>query len=207
LTFDLNGILGHVQNIKSQKRENKFFEDLKPNKIEGGLNYYHRPNLQDLLNKVLYEKKDYFDIAVWSNQNKENTSLQIKNFLGIAKYNLKFVLFTPRKHPNENSLDTEQIERDLNIIFDKNKEYDENNTIIISNYENKIEKYLDNDLIVPKFHPTMGSTHFTMDGYMYYLYEYLMMMISLKGGNSRNTSKIILILFYFLYKLFRINFI
>lgn len=184
--------MGHTQKIKSQKRENNFFEDLKPNKTEEGLNYYLRPNIQELYNKVLFEKKDYFDIAVWSNQSKENTSLQIKNFMGIAKYNLKFILFTPRKHPNENSLETEKIERDLKIIFDKNKEYDETNTIIISNHENKIEEYMDNDLIIPKFHPTMGATHFTMDGYMYYLYEYLMMMISLKGGNNRTTSIFIL---------------
>lgn len=46
-----------------------------------------------------------------------------------------------------------------------------------------------NDLIIPKFHPTMGATHFTIERYMYYFYEYYK-MFSLKRRN-RKTSNLI----------------
>lgn len=177
-----------MQPIKNAAKEGKLLPDMKPKKVENGYNFYHRPNLEDLLNTLMYTKKNDYDFAVWANQSKENTSIQINNFFGIARYNLKFVLFTPRKAPNQMLLDPEPIERELKLIWDKHPQYDESNTVIISNYENKIEDYRDNDLIIPRYHPTQGDTHFTMDAHLYYIYEYFLVLNSLKESDNGGGS-------------------
>lgn len=184
ITVDLNGVLGYAQPLKNAIKENALFPDLKPHSVENGFNFYRRPSLEDLYNVMIYEKKNDYDFGVWANQSKENTALQINNFFGIARYNLKFVLFTPRKYPHQNSIDPEPIERDLKLIFDKHPEYDESNTVVISNYPNKLEEYRDNDIIIPKYHPSEGSTYFTMDAHMYFIYEYFLVLNSLKSNST-----------------------
>ncbi len=191
ITFDLNGVLGYVQPLKNALRENKLFEDLKPHKVENGYNFYLRPSLEELYNVMLYAKNKDYDFGIWANQSKENTATQINSFFGSARYNLKFVLFTPKKTPNQNSLDPEPIERDLKIIFDKHPEYDETNTVVISNHENKLEEFRDNDIIIPQYHPN-GSTHFTMDSHLYYVYEYFLVLNSLKAGENGSTGNYLL---------------
>lgn len=133
---------------------------------------------------MLYAKKKDYDFGVWANQSRENTAIQINNFFGVARYNLKFVLFTPRKAPNQALLDPEPTERDLKLIWDKHPEYDETNTVIISNFENKIEDYRDNDLVIPRYHMSEGTTDFAFDSHLYYVFEYFLMLNSLKDGDN-----------------------
>jgi len=133
---------------------------------------------------MIYGKKQDYDFGVWANQSKENTALQINNFFGSSRYNLKFVLFTPKKYSNQNDIDPVPIERDLKIIWDKHPQYDETNTVVISNFENKIEEYRDNDIIIPQLHPTLGTTYFTMDAHLYYIYEYFLVLNSLKDNDN-----------------------
>ena len=71
------------------------------------------------------------------------------------------------------------IDRDLNIVFNKYPEYNQGNTFVISNFPNKNNKFIDNDIIVPFFHPVEGKTMATRDAHMYYLHEYLHLMIAL----------------------------
>ena len=168
--------------------ENKFFSDLKPTKVDNGINYYLRPNIDFLYNILFYDKKNEYDVGIWANQSKENTTLQINNFFGTARYNLKLVLFSPKKYPNANDLNPEPIERDLKIIFDKHPQYDESNTVVITNFPNKLEEYRDNEIVIPRYHPTLGSTHFTMDAHMYYIYEYFMILNSLKSNDTGSTG-------------------
>jgi len=192
-----------MQPIKNAAKENKLLPDMQPKKVENGHNFYHRPNLEELHNTLMYTKKKDYDFAVWANQSKENTSMQINNFFGMARYNLKFVLFTPRKAPKQALLDPEPIERDLKLIWDKHPEYDENNTVVISNFDNKIEDYRDNDLIIPRYHPTEGTTHFTMDAHLYYIYEYFLVLNSLKeSDNGGGSIGKFLVLDFYLFFLF-----
>ena len=81
------------------------------------------------------------------------------------------------KNPNSinksNPILPAPIKRDLNIIFQKHKEYDQKNTLIISNYKNEASEYRENDIVIPLYHPSEGTTTFNLDAHMYYLMEYI----------------------------------
>lgn len=78
------------------------------------------------------------------------------------------------------------VERDLNIISDKHTEFDKTNIVIISNYKNKRIEYRENDVVLPLYHPSIGTTSFTLDAHMYYLYEYLNIINALREQNKGN---------------------
>lgn len=63
--------------------------------------------------------------------------------------------------------------KELRNIFEKFPEFDLNNTVIISNYPNMVEKYQTNDLIVPKFDPRFSRSSFEGDMILHTLVKYL----------------------------------
>lgn len=84
----------------------------------------------------------------------------------------------------ENNLLPKSIKRNLNIIFKDYPEYNEKNTVMISNFYNLDDRYINNDIVIPLYHPVKGSTNFFRDAHMYYLVEYLSFLYSLYNTNN-----------------------
>jgi hypothetical protein len=177
VSFDLNCLTGYVSPIKNFRKENSMYPDYPPNKTENGFNVWTRPNIDILFSTLFYEKKHIFDVGVWACQNKENTYFQINQIFGSLKYSLKFALFTkpPETHT---TLLPFPAKRDLKIIFDKYPEYSEKNTILFTNFHNEISEYRENEVVLPIYHPEIGTTKFHEDAHMYYINEYLIILNS-----------------------------
>jgi hypothetical protein len=180
VTFDLNCLLGYVSPCKRFLKENSLYPDYPPHKVVDGFNIWSRPNLDILINTLFISKRNIFDVGIWASQTKENSALQINNFLGSLKFNLSFALFTkpPEEYEKDNLLPF-PFKRDLRIIFDKHKEYDEFNTIIFTNYPNEQSEFRENEIVLPLYHPQLGSTQFNLDAHMYYTMEYLSLIHSM----------------------------
>jgi hypothetical protein len=180
VTFDLNGLLGYVAPCKKFTKENSVYLDYPPHKVVDGFNVWNRPNLDILLNFLFITKRNVFDVGVWACQTKENSAFQINNLLGSLKYNLTLALFTkPPEGADKDSLLPFPCNRDLKIIFDRHREYDEFNTIIFTTYPNEQSEYRDNEIVLPLYHPEIGPTQFNNDAHMYYTMEYLALMHSM----------------------------
>lgn len=178
VTFDLNCLVGYVAPIKKFAKENALYPDYPPNKVEEGMNVWTRPNLEILFDQLFFKKRNTYDIGVWACQTKENTAFQINQFFGSLKYNLKFAMFT-KPPENYNTLLPFPAKRDLRLIFDKYaKEYSEKNTIVFTNFKNEISDFRANEIILPLYHPELGTTKFNLDAHMYYVYEYLIILTS-----------------------------
>jgi len=98
---------------------------------------------------------------------------------------LKFALYSK---PGTDDLLPHTINRDLNTIFKDHSSYDMDNTIMISNYSNENSDFRPNDLILPLYHPLKGNTDFCYDGHMYFLYEYVVLLDSLKHKSKSKIS-------------------
>lgn len=217
VVFDLNCVLGYRQQSKliiqelpgvssTNLERNEIL--LQPHLVEKGYSLFFRPNSEILLNRLFVNKKHYFDVGIWANQTREETNVQVNQFLRLLRHNLRFVLYTNSskvEHKQENFFNSTEvrleedddisnsfsklderdclvprpIDRDLNIIFDKNPEFTVENTIIISNYENRIKKFAQNDIVIPLFHPVFNQTSFTRDTTLYFLSEYLNLILNL----------------------------
>lgn len=190
VTFDLNCLLGYVAPCKKFVKENSLYPEYPPHKVVEGFNIWNRPNLDILLNYLFISKRNNFEVGVWGCQTKENSAFQINNFFGTMKYNLSFALFTkPPEDHDKNSLLPFPFKRDLRIIFDKHEEFDEFNTIIFTNYVNEQSEFRENEVVLPLYHPEIGSTQFDNDAHMYYTMEYLGLIYSM---TVKQKSKIII---------------
>lgn len=216
--FDTNCVLGYRQKTKILNKELKGIDThskMDPHIIKEGYSTYYRPNSEVLLNTLFVKKKKFCDFAIWANQTKEETEIQLNQFLKSLKYQMKFVLFTNnrvdydskhdimydinafnKKNDEKNSINSidnstkddklllpKQISRDLNIIFTKHPEYNEKNTVVISNFQNLDQRFIHNDIIIPNYHPTLGQTAFFRDPHLYILTEYLQFLIGLYDVN------------------------
>ena len=213
LVFDLNCLLGYRQNIKilqSQLKGVGLESNYKPHIVKDNYGTFYRPNSEVLLNTLFVKKRQNFDIAVWANQTREETDIQVEQYFKSLKFQLKFILYTSnrklnydsqsdtnfdfdayQKSYNDKSLDLKpeellipkSIPRDLNLIFKKYSQYNEKNTIIISNFHNENEKYTSNDIVIPMYHP-FSQASFNRDAHLYFLNEYLHFAYSLYASNS-----------------------
>lgn len=194
--------MGYIAPIKNFIKENSIYLDYPPNKTVNGYNIFIRPNLNILFNCLFYEvnyfklkkKRSEFDVGIWACQDKDQSAFQIETFFETLKYNLKFALFTknPNPTPFSNSIVPIPIKRDLNIIFQKHKEYDLKNTLIISNYKNELSQFRENDIVIPLYHPSEGTTTFNLDAHMYYLMEYLQVINSMRLNDACKSYYLIL---------------
>lgn len=186
VTFDLNCLLGYVQPVRNFMKENALIQDYKPHKVEENFNIWLRPNVDQLYNKLFYELRSIFEVGIWASQTKENSAFQINKLMGSLKYNLKFAMFTKPPSDHKDNLLPFPFKRDLKIIFERHTQFDEKNTIVISNYKNEMSEYRDNEVIMPLYHPLDGETKFEMDAHMYFLMEYLVMLHSIRTKNKSN---------------------
>ena len=81
--------------------------------------------------------------------------------------------------PSDEDVRPRAMARNLSSVFAKYPQYDETNTIVVSNHYNTIEDFQRNDLIIPEYHPRVGKTDFADDKHMFYLYKYLRFLMSL----------------------------
>lgn len=72
--------------------------------------------------------------------------------------------------------------RNLASVYARYAQYDETNTIVVSNFYNSIEDFQRNDLVIPEYHPRLGKTDFADDRHMFYLYKYLRFLMSLDNA-------------------------
>merc|ERR1712045_984578 len=70
--------------------------------------------------------------------------------------------------------------RDFAPVWQKFSQYDETNTLMISNYFNNIDEFTRNDLILPLYHPRLGKTDFLDDKHMVWLHSYLSFLAALE---------------------------
>ncbi|CDW85004.1 UNKNOWN [Stylonychia lemnae] len=182
LLFDLNGTLGYVnKNLKTVSQQGIYTgnELIKPVFQDAHQQIYQRPNLKYINHDILLKMKDKFDIGVWSCQSRENTQVQLKYLFG---------RFFPQKglqgkdyaeSVEEQEIKPVPISRNLGSIFQKYPQYDEQSTIVVSNFYNKMEDFQRNDLVLPMYHPKVGTTDFIDDRHMHFLYQYLKFILSL----------------------------
>ena len=64
----------------------------------------------------------------------------------------------------------EPIERNLGHLWGKYPAYNEENTVVVSNFYNAVEDFQRNDIVLPEFDPKRGRTDFLDDMHMNYLY-------------------------------------
>ena len=102
------------------------------------------------------------------------------NFIFSFLCRLLFVLFTDRQQfvPPTDFQDAENIKpfpmvRNLANVWAKYPQYNEENTIMISNYYNEVEDFQRNDLIIPEFDPKLGKTDFLDDMHLNNTFHYL----------------------------------
>lgn len=75
------------------------------------------------------------------------------------------------------------MERNYSKIWQKYTQYSESNTIMVSNFYNKIEDYQRNDLVIPEFSPT-GTTDLLSDIHLAWVPKYLHMIAAIEGRHT-----------------------
>lgn len=195
LILDMNCMLGYRQYKNVFKSEIKNIEGVKPHLESDNFVTIYRPNFELFMHTLFSKKSDFIDVAVWSNQNKDETDIQLNEYFRNMKHQLKFVLFSK----NSNNLDYYSlffnkkeasqlipyaIDRNLDIVFNKHTKYNKQNTLLISNFPNLNKKFQENDIVIPLYHPKNERISLTRDNYLFYVQEYLHFLISSVNTNA-----------------------
>ena len=89
---------------------------------------------------MLLKSKKEVDIGVWSSQDRDNTSAQVKHLFGRFLTQLLFVSFDPaRTHRTESEImdvRPQAMSRNLSSVYQRYPHYDETNTVVVSNHYN-----------------------------------------------------------------------
>lgn len=72
-------------------------------------------------------------------------------------------------------LGSKPMERNYQAIWQKYTQYDETNTLMVSNHYNQIEEFKRNDLVIPEFSPNTGNDFFD-DKYLLWAKQYITML-------------------------------
>ena len=94
---------------------------------------------------------------------------------------------TKRQEPKltTDSVAPEPMERNFTNVWMKFPMYTSENTLMISNYHNKIDEYHGNDIVLPVFDPRKGKTDMMDDKHLMWLYQYVNF---LEGMNAMYTD-------------------
>lgn len=65
------------------------------------------------------------------------------------------------------------MERNYSGIWAKYPQFNEENTIMVSNYHNLIDDYQSNDIVLPYYDPKTGQTDFLDDKHLSWIYNYM----------------------------------
>ena len=80
----------------------------------------------------------------------------------------------------EVSPESKPMARNYSGIWAKYSQYNESNTLMVSNHMNLIEDFQRNDLVLPTFHPTKGTTDFMDDKHLAWAKRYIDMCSSME---------------------------
>ena len=72
-------------------------------------------------------------------------------------------------------LSSQPMERNYQAIWDKYSQYDETNTLMVSNHYNLIDEFRRNDLVLPEFSPLTGNDFYD-DKYLLWTKQYITML-------------------------------
>jgi hypothetical protein len=132
------------------------------------------------------QEKKKFDIGIWSSAPMEDSQNIVSKMLGRYLSQLLFVKVTDRENeivPSDfkdtNKIRPVPLSKNLANIWAKYPQYNETNTLMISNYYNEIEDFQRNDIVIPDFHPKTGKTDFLDDMHLSYVHQYLRFLVSL----------------------------
>jgi hypothetical protein len=142
LILDLNGLLGYM--TKSYTHHgvgvyNTGYNEAKPIYTEGKTAIFARPSLEKVTFETLVRKKSLYDVGVWSSAGFEDTKLMVDKFFGRNFTQLLFVTYDMANQSGD--CKPRSMERNYTKIWQKYTQYNESNTIMISNFYNKIEDY------------------------------------------------------------------
>ena len=102
-------------------------------------------------------------------------------------FRLLFATFTKRAEkdtaPDEN-IKAIEIPRNFSNIWQKFPQYDETNTLMISNFYNLEQEFRRNDLVLPLFHPKLGQTDFLDDKHLGWTMNYIKYLQTLEVSVS-----------------------
>mmetsp|Transcript_37463 Transcript_37463/g.57370 ORF Transcript_37463/g.57370 Transcript_37463/m.57370 type:complete len:152 (-) Transcript_37463:1238-1693(-) len=132
---------------------------------------------------MLIAKKKEFDLGVWSTAGADDTQFMVQKLFGRYLQQLLFITYQDSMEAGaeDSELEPQPVNRNLANIWSRYQQYNEENTLVVSNFYNQIEDFQRNDIILPRFHPKEGSTDFEDDHHMRFLSEYLSFVISLGG--------------------------
>ena len=123
----------------------------------GPYNVKYRIGKQEFLNTLFLTSGDHFETAVWSSMGKEETESLSKAYFGRYFRNLLFTVFTKRENyegPNTTNYHAIPLKKELSEIWRQFPKFDPTNTLVISPHKNLMERYRDNDLVIPSFSPS-----------------------------------------------------
>lgn len=183
--FELEGCLLYSKMTNSKViipgQQNKVLNK-KPDSIIKNFEQYHRVGLQKILNSLFIRNRNYFEVGVWSSQNKEMTELLGKSAFGRHYRNLLFVSATKVEtlkskeeiqKESKTQIQSFPIERNLGGVFQKFTQFSPMNTIVISPFKNLIEPYTENDVQLKYFSPQSLGYKFIADFEQVVLSNYL----------------------------------
>ena len=116
----------------------------------------------------------------------EDSQNMVSKMLGRYLSQLLFVTYTDRENetvPTDFKETSEirpvPLSKNLANIWAKYPQYNETNTLMISNFYNEIEDFQRNDIVIPEFNPKTGKTDFLDDMHLSYVHNYLRFLSSL----------------------------
>ena len=156
--------------------------DRKPHSVVNNMEQYHREGLYKLINNLFVKNRNVFDVGVWSSQNRETTQLFTKNVFGRHNRNLLFVsatrIETLKSQVEINreamsQISSFPIERNLGGVFEKFNQYSPANTVVISPFQNLMEAYAENDILLKYYSPQAQGYKFIADFDLVVLSNYI----------------------------------
>jgi hypothetical protein len=82
---------------------------------------------------------------------------------------------------NTDSVASEPMERNFTNVWMKFPQYTSENTLMVSNYNNVIEDYQANDIVLPIFDPKKGVTDMMDDKHLLWFYNYINFLEGMNG--------------------------
>ena len=79
-----------------------------------------------------------------------------------------------------------ELQRNYTNIWQKYPQYDETNTLMISNFYNLEEEFRRNDLVLPQYHPKLGQTDFLDDKHLAWTAGYIAYLACIHAATLQN---------------------
>eukprot|EP01017_Pseudomicrothorax_dubius_P051081 TRINITY_DN9767_c0_g1_i6.p1 TRINITY_DN9767_c0_g1~~TRINITY_DN9767_c0_g1_i6.p1 ORF type:complete len:231 (+),score=43.23 TRINITY_DN9767_c0_g1_i6:133-825(+) len=179
LIFDLNKTLFYAMRPSRAVTplELEALRFAKPFVEEKNLKLYLRSGRNDLLDYLFLKNRDFFDVGIWSSQDKDTTASFCKIFFERYYRNLLFITATRREEyegvKREFDINPLAIPRDLRLLYEKFPQFESHSTIVFSNFANSVETYRTNDVVLRQYDPNIIGTKFENDFSLHAVVKFL----------------------------------